>query len=128
MNKGRIRFILVDAVSIGAGSTAANLQPAAGKQWIVHHAVGYHADVGAAASAWYCTDPVANGEIAPSVSLNPAALLPLGAIAAAGPSVVFGPLKCTYSSYYSFVFAASAAAKHGYVRAIVEEYSGVGDV
>lgn len=125
LSAGMVRYILVDTTSSGAGATAVNLQPAEGKQWRILYAIGHHADAGAVNCAWYLTDPDTNGGLTPDISLAAAAILPLGAIASAGQTQVLGPLKATRSRYYSFVFTASAGAKHGYVRAVVEEYGGI---
>lgn len=127
ISRGKVRYIAVDTTSVGAGATVVNLQPSDGKQWRIMYAIAFHADVGAVNVGWYCTDPAASGSLTYPISLAPNTMLPLGAIASAGAHQLLGPLKCTVSRYYSFVFTASAAAKHGYIYAIVEEFVGVSD-
>jgi hypothetical protein len=128
ISRGRVKAVFVDFTSVGAGPAAVNLRPDQGKQWRIMYAVGWHADAGAVNCAWYLTDIVGGGlPITPDISCAAAALQPIGSIATGGPTQCLGPLKATRDRYYSFVFAASAAAKHGYVRAIVEEYLGVND-
>lgn len=128
ISRGKPRLIYVDATSTGAGATAVNLRPEIGQQYRILYAIGWHADAGAVNCAWYLTDPVGGGlPITPDISCAAAALQPIGSIASGGPTQVLGPLKATRDRYYSFVFAASAINKHGYIRAIVEEYTGVND-
>lgn len=128
ISKGYVRYILVDVTSVGAGATAAPLRPDEGKQWRIMHAIGFHTDAAAPRSgAWHCTDPAATGAMNVDVSLASAAALALGAVAANAQSLCHFPLKATRSHYYQFLFNASAAAQHGYIYAVVEEYLGVYD-
>lgn len=129
ISRGAVRYILVDATSVGAGATSAILRPDDGKQWRIMHAIGFQTDAGAPrACAWYCTDPATSGAMNVDVSLASGAALALGGVASGGQSLCHFPLKATRSRYYTFLFNASAAAQHGYIYAVVEEFTGIWDV
>lgn len=125
LSAGLVRFILETTVSGAGGAVVVNLQPPEGKQWRILYAVGSHNDAGDRDSQWYLTTPAGTGGLTPGIALAPGVMLALGALAGAGNTQCLGPLKATRGRYYSFVFNASAAAKTGYVRAVVEEYGGI---
>jgi len=125
ISRGKVRALLIQETSGAAGSTGVHLRPGSGVVYRVLYAIASHADVGARSCAWYLTDPEGAGiALTASISLDPAAVLPITAIAAAGSPLALGELKATSARYYSFVFDASAGAKVGTIRAIVEEYPG----
>ncbi|GAJ01614.1 unnamed protein product, partial [marine sediment metagenome] len=123
-----VRIIVATTASAGAGATTVALRPNGGKQWRILYAVGYHNDVAPPRNCvWHCIDPAGGDSLAPDVSLNGLEVLALGGVAANGQSLAVAPFKATLDHYYHFIFDASAGAQSGYIRAVVEEFSGLVD-
>jgi hypothetical protein len=129
MRNGKLRIISLDVTSSGAGVTSVALLPPIGKVWEILHAYGYHADAAGCDSAWYLTDPDLSALIFPTATALAAnSPLVLGAlVGGTAAHIMIGgePPRCTLLRYYSFVWNATAAAKHGYVKAAVHEFSGI---
>lgn len=123
--EGVSRIIAVTSTSVGIGNTDALLRPDAGKLWEVVWAAGTQDD-GAVVCGWYMTDPDASDFTICGITATAAwKALHLGADIESSGSDLAAPLVLTHDRYCTFRFAASAAAKHGYIRALVKEYRGV---
>lgn len=127
--RGRIKVKVVQTTSAGAGATVVNLRPAEqGTIWRVIWCTGEQAD-GAVSQGWYWTDPETPAG-ASLVSITGAANTPwpfcaLDDVAGTSlPTHLDGGLFVTYDRYISFVFTASAGAKVGTIKALVEEQMG----
>ncbi len=128
ISRGYVRHLAVTTASAGAGATTVALRPDGGKQWRILYAVGYHNDAAPPRNCvWHCVDPSGGDSLSPDVSLNGLGVLALGGIASGGQSLAVAPFKATDTHYYHFIFDASAAAQSGYIRAVVEEFSGLVD-
>lgn len=126
LNGGKTRGVSVTAVSSGAGSTVVNLRPPAGKLWKVLYARGTQDD-GAVTMGWNFIDPDGTVAVGAMTALGAWSncILGAGGENANGPMPWMGAPWSTYNRYFQYHFTASAAAKNGYVYAVVEEYSGI---
>lgn len=126
LNGGKTRGIEVTSVSVGAGNTVVNLRPPAGKLWKVLYARATQDD-GAVSMGWNVVDP--DGTVALGAMTATGAwascFLGAGGENANGPQGFMGAPWSTYNRYFQFYWTASAGAKNGYVRAVVEEYAGI---
>lgn len=123
--EGKLRFISATAASTGAALTYVNLRPDQGKAWKVLFAAGYQDD-GAVGHYWYATDPdLVNEQMSAAAATGANYRLPLLASEDNGVQNFIEPPVITYNRYFRYAFLASAAAKNGYVKAVVVEYSGV---
>lgn len=134
--KGRTLVKTLTATAIGAGATSNILRPAIGQLWVVRFLIAFQDD-GAVSCNWQWTDALTGGQTLVPDSILPAAtILPFGAQHTGQDALTAGfldaqinnlalPLQLTYYNYVNFIFAATAAGKHSYIRALVDEYNGV---
>jgi hypothetical protein len=123
--KGRTLYKSTTATSIGAGATNNVFRPALGQLWVVRYLAALQDD-GAVSCNWQWTDAISSGvTLLPDVTLAANTILPYGAYDDNQPPLLQLPIQLTYYNYLTFIFAASAAGKHSYTRALVEEYNGV---